>query len=63
MGYVIYARENGTMKNRLCNWTVIFEYEDGTKLEMYRVLDHRDQEYIDNEISSVIDNAGMWDNE
>tara|TARA_Y100000401_G_scaffold33445_1_gene24820 strand:- start:742 stop:894 length:153 start_codon:yes stop_codon:yes gene_type:complete len=48
---------------KLCNWTVIFEYEDGTKLEMYRVLDHRDQEYIDNEISSVIDNAGMWDNE
>ena len=49
--------------NKLCNWTVIFEYEDGTKLEMHRVLDHRDEEHIDDTISNVIQEAGMWGNE
>ena len=59
MDYVIYALENGTM-NRLCNWKVIFEYEDGTTVEMHRVLDHRDEEHIDSEISTVIQEAGLW---
>ena len=52
-----------TEEARLCYWRVIFEYEDGTKLEMHRVLDHKDQEYIDSEISYTIQEAGMWDNE
>ena len=47
--------------NRLCNWKVIFEYEDGTTVEMHRVLDHRDEEHIDSEISTVIQEAGLWE--
>ncbi len=46
--------------NRLCNWKVIFEYEDGTTVEMHRVLNHRDEEHIDSEISAVIQEAGLW---
>lgn len=52
-----------TKEARLCNWRVIFEYEDGTKLEMYRVLDHRDEEHIDDTISEVIQDAGLWEGE
>jgi hypothetical protein len=47
--------------NRLCNWKVIFEYEDGTTVEMHRVLDnHRDYEHIDDTIANVIQEAGVW---
>ena len=42
---------------------MIMKYEDGTKLEMYRVLDHRDEEHIDDTISSVIQDAGLWEDE
>ena len=46
---------------RLCNWRVIFEYEDGTTVEMHRVLDnHRDYEHIDDTIANVIQEAGVW---
>ena len=50
-----------TKEARLCNWKVIFEYEDGTTVEMHRVLDHRDEEHIDSEISAVIQEAGSWE--
>ena len=46
--------------NRICNWKVIFEYENGITVEMHRVLDHRDEERIDSEISAVIQEAGLW---
>ena len=47
--------------NKIVNWKVKFEYEDGTMVEMERVLDdHRDVEYIDNTIASAILNAGLW---
>jgi len=60
MVFVIDVGRCGLM-NRLCNWKVIFEYEDGTTVEMHRVLDHRDEEHIDSEISAVIQEAGLWE--
>jgi len=52
-----------TKKARLVNWRVVFEYEDGSEKEMYEVLDHRDEEHIDDTISEVIQDAGLWEDE
>ena len=52
---------NPTKEARLVNWRVVFEYEDGSEKEMYRVLDHRDEEHIDDTISDVIQDAGLWE--
>ena len=52
-----------TKKAWLVNWRVVFEYEDGSEKESYEVLDHRDEEHIDDTISSVIQDAGLWEDE
>ena len=49
--------------SRLCNWKVVFEYEDGTSIEMHRLLEYRDIEHIDDTISNVIQEAGLWEDE
>jgi len=50
-----------TKEARLVNWRVVFEYEDGSQKEMYRVLEDKEQEYIDDAISEIIRDAGLWE--
>jgi len=49
-----------TKEARLCNWRVIFEYEDGSEKEMYEVLDDKEQEYIDDAIGEIIRDTELW---
>ena len=49
-----------TKEARLCNWRVIFEYEDGSEKEMYEVLDDKEQEFIDDAIGEIIRDTELW---
>ena len=50
-----------TKEARLVNWRVVFEYEDGSQKEMYRVLEDKEQEYIDDTIGEIIRDSGLWE--
>ena len=50
-----------TKEARLVNWRVVFEYEDGSQKEMYRVLEDKEQEYIDDTIGEIIRDVGLWE--
>tara|TARA_R100001082_G_scaffold1017_1_gene869 strand:- start:10648 stop:10815 length:168 start_codon:yes stop_codon:yes gene_type:complete len=52
---------NSNKDVRLVNWRVVFEYEDGSQKEMYRVLEDKEQEYIDDAIGEIIRDAGLWE--
>ena len=52
---------NPNKEARLVNWRIVFEYEDGSEKEMYRVLEDKEQEYIDDAIGDIIRDAGLWE--
>jgi hypothetical protein len=45
---------------KINNWTITFEKEDGSEIDIHDVLDERDVEYIDDRISAIISENGLW---